>query len=763
MKANLFKTILVLFLFWAPARMFAFTATTSGNWSSAATWGGVGPGANVSNNDIIIPSGITVTLDVDVTFSGVLNSFTVNGSIVGMSADHSILISQGTFAGTGTMNIHRMSFNGTVLTSSTFSGNLQVDVLQNLGASLTWVSVATITDTLDLDGGSFSIGAGGNVTMVTNSNIRVNNGTVSVSGGIFNTTNSYNVWYVGTSKNAGIELNSLTLNDVHINMNDNAQTITLNANIMVNGDLTFVAGQMILSGYQFTLNGDLTMAPSSRFVSTAASNFTLQGSGSVTSGLRFAGGSAVNTLRIDRTDTATIRLFNDIIISGNLELMHGHLLIESGATLTVSANTLVRIDRGGLISNGGAFSGALTYNIRYEGANTGTGIELTGSGLNDVTIDLDSATNVLQISNDLIMNGAFSLQHGRFDMYSNDVTINSGSFEQWQGTGIIGDSTNDMTLHLTGIIADTMYFVPGHQFVRNFTLDAGTGTTFALGSWLMIYNTLDLASGRLRLLANDLTIKDGGNITGYDNNDYIVTSATSGSLRMYLHNNSSSLTTFPVGTSSYSPGSLQEMASGNSGYFMMRAINGVYQNGTSGYNMATTAPVVNRTWLVRADDSSNVDLNMELGWQATDEVNGFNRAVSYISHYTNGSWDSYNYSAASSGNFGTFISSRTGILSLSPFAVLDTAIALGTNELTAGEIGVYPNPSNDFVNVTMPSTMHDTYVYELFDMSGKSLFRTENNNQMNRFDLAKFDRGCYMMKITSLTTNQVITRQITRF
>src|SRR5882762_5620313 len=104
MKTNLLKTAIVAVLIAMSTNLKAFTAVVSGAWSSAATWGGVGPGATVSNQDIIIPNGITVDLDVNVTFSGVANTFTING-IMNSATNKNVTVSAGSFAGSGSMHI----------------------------------------------------------------------------------------------------------------------------------------------------------------------------------------------------------------------------------------------------------------------------------------------------------------------------------------------------------------------------------------------------------------------------------------------------------------------------------------------------------------------------------------------------------------------------------------------------------------------------------------------------------------------------------
>src|ERR1043166_9147611 len=62
-----------------PLRAASFTASQSGNWSSASTWGGASvPG---SGDSATVGSSITVTVDVPVTVANLaVNSGTIAGS-----------------------------------------------------------------------------------------------------------------------------------------------------------------------------------------------------------------------------------------------------------------------------------------------------------------------------------------------------------------------------------------------------------------------------------------------------------------------------------------------------------------------------------------------------------------------------------------------------------------------------------------------------------------------------------------------------------
>src|ERR1044072_2199466 len=92
MKTTILRITSVAVGMMISAHVFAFTAVTSGLWSNAATWGGVGPGSTVTAQDIIIPTGITVDMDVNVVFNGEVNSFSVNGTLMS-TGNHDLFMS----------------------------------------------------------------------------------------------------------------------------------------------------------------------------------------------------------------------------------------------------------------------------------------------------------------------------------------------------------------------------------------------------------------------------------------------------------------------------------------------------------------------------------------------------------------------------------------------------------------------------------------------------------------------------------------------
>jgi hypothetical protein len=192
---------------------------------------------------------------------------------------------------------------------------------------------------------------------------------------------------------------------------------------------------------------------------------------------------------------------------------------------------------------------------------------------------------------------------------------------------------------------------------------------------------------------------------------------------------------------------------------MVKAFEGVYIGGTeyAGFNSATTSSVVNRTWLVESD-AVTLNTNLKLGWMATSEVNGFDRANSFISHYTAGNWDSYASNNATSGMNSTYEIDRTGITSLSPFTVADENAELIVDEETALlNINLYPNPCTDVMNISYNNTNGDQYMYQVTDVTGRTYNVVNNGN--NQMDVSGLTTGVYLLRMTNIVTNKITVRQ----
>jgi len=761
---NLKIAAIALGIFCSATASAAFTAVTSGNWSSAATWGGIAPTATVSGQDITIPAGISVTLDADVTFSGLLNSFAVNGTLTSTTANGITMI-QGALSGNGTISVNRLSFN--TLGTSSFAGTLNLKRFVNSTTVLGMAAVINVSDTLELESGNILLNTNANLTMLSNSTVKVNNGSVTIGGGIFTSGNAYNAMYIGNSKTTGVELNTVTLKNLYLNMNNNNQTVSLNNNLIVNGDFSSPSGKLTLNGKHFTAKGNINLGAGSTIKSNTSSMMTIEGSGSLASMLMFDAGSTINTLTINRTAVGLVKLNSGVDLVGHLYLKEGNLSVESAGSLIMASGSTIHVEKGYLSLNSGSFNGTADYNVEYTGsADAISAVELTGSGLNGVSVNYTSNSNKVTISNNLTISGNLNMYKGKLDLNGKNLFLN-GTISQNANSMFIGNSNSELHLNFTSVSNDTLYFdssTPGNQTLGKLRLNmGGTNPMIHIASKLIIASELGFVKGQLVLASNnDLEIASTGLITGYDDTKYVVTSGTlNGALVMNV-NAGSAYVTFPVGTNSnYSPAFIQQASSATSGNFNVRAMNTVLGGGTYGPVNSNTLKVVNRTWFVNSNVAS-INSNLKFGWVAAAEVNGFDRTNAYVSHYTSGAWDVIAGSSATVAANNTFELSRSGVTSLSPFAVTEVGEPLKVKELSnALSFELYPNPSKDVVTVKLANPT-DSYKYELTDITGRTILVNSNNNNLNKFDVSDLGTGCYFIKITNLSDNKTVTKRFVK-
>lgn len=155
-----------------------------------------------------------------------------------------------------------------------------------------------------------------------------------------------------------------------------------------------------------------------------------------------------------------------------------------------------------------------------------------------------------------------------------------------------------------------------------------------LATDIIVPTAVILNSSYLVLGDYNLTVENGGNITGYSSSSYIIPEGA-GKLLLYATVGGSPIN-FPMGTStSYTPATIT-LTSGTDQYFKGGVIDGVWSNGTTGTNLALSDPMVNRTWILTADATHQVDISMQ--WSANDHVNGFDPS-SAVSNIYDSQWN----------------------------------------------------------------------------------------------------------------------------
>jgi hypothetical protein len=597
-------------------------------------------------------------------------------------------------------------------------------------------------------------------------------------------------------------------------------TVTMDSDMTLNGITS-----------QINVMGTLNSTPGRSFNVIIGS---LSGSGTiVTHHIEFGTGATLffsGTLNtnIFRTTAAGLQSSANMMINDQLELTAGTMSIQSGGTLSLASGATIHRSGGQLILNGGNLNLGSNYHVRYSSANT-TGIEISGSGLKDVTID-PGAGNTVYLNSYLIVAGTLTMSSGTMDLNTNNLMI-SGNVAA-SGTGNIS-STDDSNISIatTSSLSGSLRFHPSSHEVNNFVVNVGNGNQASFSGTLNVRGILSLASGALWLNAGELhimgSIATGGSgsisstsasnsririttsaspggvirFTAGSNtlDDFEVNIANSGSITVasdlnvdgtlnltagYISMGNNMLTVgtagiinggsssahvklgatgslnrqavivtgvlYPIGTgTAYLPAKVTLNAGSSTGMIRVGVRSNVYANGLSGIDISATQAMVDATWDVASSITSNLNMDLEVMWSAAAEVNGFNRNVSYISHYTDNAWDLSTTGTATTLSGGMYSRTRTNIASLSPFAVFDASTTLSTKELNELAIEVYPNPTNDkilFSNVDFAKGPLSVDIINIYGQSVASYELTESNSYIPVNQLPK---GNYYIQLNS--------------
>ncbi len=90
---------------------------------------------------------------------------------------------------------------------------------------------------------------------------------------------------------------------------------------------------------------------------------------------------------------------------------------------------------------------------------------------------------------------------------------------------------------------------------------------------------------------------------------------------------------------------------------------------------------------------------------------------------------------------------------------------LGIDDFVNNDLSVYPNPFKEDINVKISESKRDNYHVEIFNLSGKKLFKKQYNNtnfiQLRALD--RLDKGLYIMKIKSEASKMSLIKKIIKY
>lgn len=721
------------------ANAATYTAAASGNWSDAATWGGSAPGNHLTFDNVVIPAGFTVTLDQDVEFDGgLLFSMQVNGTLASNSSSM-FHLSSGSLTGNGDINLWYMKVSG--LSTLAFTGDMDIERFVNdVAINLNLGSHITVSDSLILRGGSLTFGNGSNLILETDAVIRRHGGSVLVNGGIITANNDYHVIYSGSNATSGIETSWTGMKNLMIDFDNENQSLKLGTDAVINGEVKQMKGWIDLNGNDLTLKGNYNNTSQSGFRGNSGSSLMIMSTANWTNDLWFESGSEnLDNLHLDMTEGTSVNLMSDLKIYGDLVLEEGELKVMGGSSLIMQNNSNVMIDGGSISTSNGVFNGNNSYNVWYMGSASETGIEMSGTGMHDLTLDLDDEDGAVMQSNNVTIGGDLHLMKGNWDMNGKNLTLTGGFHAEEEGW-MMGDENSTLTINGNANWTDTMWFADNGNMLDKLNLNITGNHHMMLGSDLTV-KEMNFNNGSILIFDNMLTIKSGGTVTGYNENKYVMIDGD-GQLKMEM-STGGSYKTFPVGTrDGYSPAMIQ-YNTGATSSFMVGVEEGVYAVGTYGDDLSESESIVDRTWTVNSTAGATSNIDMKVWWSQAMEVNGFNRNNARISGFTGGNWDYSSMSSAVTTSNGMYELSRDGVTNMGRFAVTDANSALEVPQNDALIAGVFPNPADEMLNVAIDGAA----VVELIDAYGKVVSSVDaKQSGVVEMNLVSLPSGMYFVR-----------------
>lgn len=510
---------------------------------------------------------------------------------------------------------------------------------------------------------------------------------------------------------------------------DNNITLSNSSSLIVNGTLSsgIHSSALILSGGSLSGSGTINV---NSLNLNASSGFGF--SGSLTAQHATSTGTTIGS-------AATININEDLSLdAGILNNAAANIIISNGAVININGGILN-------ITGNGSIDLTASYDVHYSNASAYAGVELSGSGLHDITINIP--TGIVSLSDDLAVTGMLTISAGMLNLNGHNLSLSGmADVNISAGAGISSNTASDISIMTSNGLSGSLVFATGGNSVKNLTINTGNNNaTVSLGSDLTVSGTLQLQSGRIVLNTHNLQLGATATVNGGSSSSYVVTNGN-GRLMMTLTSGNSAM--FTIGTTDhYAPAIVFANSGSASGIVGVTVMNKVYSMGMTGVAISDNQPVVAATWDVTSSAAAAIDYKLQVMWDASMEVNGLNHNEVYISHYTAGSWDMTATAAATANSNGMLMLERDHITSLSPFAVAGkNAIMTDVNVIaaTGNTIKVYPNPATSTLYIDNSLHVKSVAVY---NMTG-SLVKYANDGA-NSISVQDLPSGNYYIKLVS--------------
>lgn len=473
------------------------TLSINGNFEK--TGGTLNSGAGVGAKNILFSgNGSDQNYSVN-TLTAAFNFIVQSGSVLNLGTNPLITSgTNGTFTLNGTVRVGSLNSSGAI------QGNIPMPTrLFNSGSRIIYNgsapqfmgsahpnNVAGVTTEIDNASGvtlAADVTLGGNL-ILTSGNLSISNRTLTLNGGFTPNSNFLNVLSTSSISIGGTgafgtlqTTGSTTINNFTLNRPASG-SVTLGTDLTIAGTLTQTVGDIILNGRTLTISGPYSRTEGS-FAIDASSNFIVNGSGSLPSGIQFITPQALNSLTLDRA-SATLATSSSFTVT-NLNLRSG--TFNNTGTITIATGGVITRTEGSLISN--TPTAQTSYDLVYDiSTNISSGAEVP-----NLTTELRHVTKLggatLTLTEPFTINGDLTLSNGIFDAGSNAIDLKgnlvanstsllTGSPFTFSGTTSIsgGALIQFGEVTITGTVTPTVNIRIDGDLVNDGTLNAGTGS-----------------------------------------------------------------------------------------------------------------------------------------------------------------------------------------------------------------------------------------------------------------------------------------------
>lgn len=635
-------------------------------------------GGTFTMNASLATANTNITLNGAVTYtSGTLSGSTTNTFIYGSAAAQNVIsgaynaltLNAGdktlvntstnlTAAGTFTLNANFNTSNTTVnlngavtYTAGTLSGN--TSNIFTYGSAAAQNVIAGSYYTLTLNTGAKTLVNTGTTLAVSNlytqnanvdyANTNVNlTGTVTYSAGTMsgNTSNTFTYGAAAAQNVISGTYFNLILNTGAKTLVNTGTTLTVNGGFTQNANLATANANVALNGVVTYTTGTLSSNTSNTFTygSVAAQN--------VISGTYFNLTLNSGAKTLVNTGTA-LTINNTFVQNANLDIANANVNLNNTVTYTsgtMTGNTSNTFVYGATVGQNVlntsyynlTIQGNFTKTILGSGTTTVAGLLSIASGL---TLDVSQATfNVTGTSS---ITGTLSDGNATgTNTFTGLVTINSpGSFSPTSSvTTLKGGLTNNSTVTLASgsIVLQGTQTIGGANVstFNNLTIQTGAlGNTITLGRNAIVNGVLNFTSGTITTGSNTLSIGSAGSITGAGTGWVI------GNLAMYYPIGSNVTRTYPLGHQStyYLPVTVVVPTVSTAGSLTLSTTAGDHpQLATS---CLSTTKKVARYWTFSAASLFPVAYNATFTFDASEVVGGASTSALVGGLYASSVWN----------------------------------------------------------------------------------------------------------------------------